>query len=75
MYLHATFMYVILLTRKGLQVFGEDLSGLFISLFMWFKVSGSRHEDYGEVQRRLVLRVNKFLKYIESRWLTLAPAL
>lgn len=74
MYLHASIMYVTMLTGKGLQVFGEDLSGLFISLFMLFKVSGSRHEDYGEFQRRLVLRVNKFLEYIESRWLTLAPA-
>ena len=38
-------------------------------------MSGSTHEDYKEVQRKLVLPAHKFLKHVESRWLTLAPAL
>ena len=61
--------------QKGLQVFGEDLSEIVISLYMWFKLSVSRCEDYEEVQRKLGLPAHKFLKHVESRWLTLAPAL
>ena len=61
--------------QKGLQVFGEDLSELVISLYISFKLTASRHEDYGEVQRKLGKLPHKFLKHVESRWLTLTPAL
>ena len=61
--------------QKDLQVFDEDLSELVISLYISFKLSASRHEDYEEVQRKLGLLAHKFLKHVESRWLTLAPAL
>ena len=61
--------------QKGHQVFGEDLSELVISLYIWFKLSPSRREDYEEVQRKLGLPAHKFLKHVELRWLTLAPAL
>ena len=58
-----------ILSRK---VFGEDLSELIISLYIWFKLSAFRREDREEVQIYGLL-VHKFLKHVESRSLTLAP--
>ena len=48
--------------QKSLQVFGEDLSELVISLYIWFQAV----QIYGLLAR-------KFLKHVESRLLTLAP--
>ena len=61
--------------QKGLQVFGENLSELVISLYPWFKLSASRLEDYEEIQGKFGLLVHKFLTHVESIWLTLAAAL
>ena len=48
--------------QKSLQVFGEDLSELVISLYIWFQAV----QIYG-------LLAYKVLKHVESRSLILAP--
>ena len=61
--------------QKGLQVFGENLSEFFISLYIWFKLFTSILEDYEEVQGKLGLLAQKLSKHFESSWFTLASIL
>ena len=65
-------MYAIMLSRRVFRCLGKI--SLNLSL-VYIKLSASRHEDYEEVQKKLGLPAHKFLKHVESRWLTLAPAL
>ena len=60
---------------KGLQVFCNEISELVIDIYTWFKLSAARREDYELVQEELGLPKHKFLKHVDSRWLTLQPAL
>ena len=60
---------------KGLHEFGNELSELVIDIHTWFKLSAARREDYQEVQESLGLPKKYFLKHVDSRWLTLQPAL
>ena len=52
-------------SQKDLRVFGKDLSGLVIGLYIWFKLSASRREEYEEVQIKLGLPAHTFLKHFE----------
>ena len=60
---------------KGPQVFGNELSELVIDIYTWFKLSAARREDYESVQENLGLPNHKFLKHVDSRWLSLQPSL
>ena len=42
---------------------------------MFFKLSPARKEDYKNVQEELGIPTHAFLNHIDSRWLTLKPAL
>ena len=55
--------------QKVLQVFGEDLFELVISLYIWFKLSASRRENYEEVQRKLGLLTHKFFLALAFFWI------
>ena len=45
-----------------------------IDLFYFFKLSASRREDYLAIQQKLDLDEKVFLRHVESRWLSLLPA-
>ena len=59
---------------KGLGVFANEISEFVIDLHWWFKQSATRREDFEAVQQELVLAQHKFLRHVESRWLSLLPA-
>jgi hypothetical protein len=60
---------------KGLAAAFGTLPDLVIDLYQWFKLSAARQEDYRKIQNELGLPKHKFLKHVECRWLTLAPAI
>ena len=60
--------------RKGIEAYGEHVEHLCIDLFYFFKLSPCRQEDYGEIQQKLDLDEVVFLRHVESRWLSLLPA-
>jgi len=59
---------------KGLVVFGQDAEDLALKLFYWFKHSAARREDLQIVQFALELDSIHLLRHVESRWLSLQPA-
>ena len=61
--------------KKGLDAFTSSNSEFVIDLHSWFKLSAARREDYEDVQEQMSLPKHKFLKHVESRWLTLLPAI
>ena len=60
--------------RKGIEAYGEAIENLCIDLFYFFKLSASRREDYLAIQQKLDLDEIVFLRHVESRWLSLLPA-
>ena len=60
--------------RKGIEAYGEAIENLCIYLFYFFKLSASRREDYLAIQQKLDLDEIVFLRHVESRWLSLLPA-
>lgn len=61
--------------RKGIEVYGEAVENLCIDLFYFFKLSASRREDYLAIQQKLDLDEIVFNRHVESRWLSLLPAI
>ena len=60
--------------RKGIEAYGEAIENLCIDLFYFFKLSASRREDYLANQQKQDLEEIFFLRHVESRWLSLLPA-
>ena len=60
--------------RRGIEDYGEAIENLCIDLFYFFKLSASRREDYLAIQQKLDLDEIVFLRHVESRWLSLLPA-
>ena len=60
--------------RKGIEAYGEAIENLCIDLFYFFKLSAFRREDYLAIQQKLDLEEILFLRHVESRWLSLLPA-
>lgn len=61
--------------KNGVQVYGQQAEELAIDLFYWFKGSPCRKEDYFDTQMGLDLTAEVFIRHVQSRWLTLLPAL
>ena len=59
---------------KGIEAYGEAVENLCIDLFYFFKLSASRREDYLAIQQKLDLDEIVLLRHVESRWLSLLPA-
>ena len=55
-------------------MFTNEISEFVIDLHWWFKQSAARREDFEAVQQELGLAQHTFLKHVESRWLSLLPA-
>ena len=60
--------------RRGIEAYGEDTGKLCIELFYFFKWSSHRREDYADIQQKLDHDEVAFLHHVESRWLSLLPA-
>lgn len=60
---------------KGLKELGEDASDLIIAIYHFFDGWPSRCEDYNIIQKKKEIPQHKFLKHVNSRWLTLGPAI
>ena len=60
--------------RRGIEAYGDDIEKLCIELFYVFKWSSARREDYADIQQKLDLDEVAFLCHVESRWLSLLPA-
>ena len=60
--------------RKALDNFGEAAENLCLDLFYFFKLSSASREDYKEEQVNLELDEVNFVRHVQSRWLTLLPA-
>ena len=61
--------------RAGLNIYGQDAEELALDLFLWIKSSPCRREDFTNVLTDLDLDEYLFIRHVQSRWLTLAPAL
>ena len=51
----------------------NEISEFVIDLHWWFKQSAASSEDLEDVQQELGLAQHKFLKHVESRWLSHLP--
>ena len=60
--------------KKGIEAYGEAIKNVCIDLFCFFKLSASRREDCLAIQQKLDLEEIVFLRHVESRWLSLLPA-
>ena len=61
--------------RQGLNVFEEQAEQLVLDLFLFLKASPFRKEDFFKTQLGLGLDSRMFIKHVQSRWLTLIPAI
>lgn len=61
--------------RKGIDVFGEDVEGLAVDLFQWFKSHPCQKEDFAQTLENMDLTGDVFVRHVQCRWLTLIPAL
>ena len=61
--------------RKGVEGYGSDVENLCIDIYYFFKLSPPRREDYADVQQKLNLDEFVFLQHVQSRWLSLIPAI
>ena len=61
--------------KKGFEAYGEDIENLCIDLFNFFKLSAFRREDSAVIQQKLDLDEVVYLCHVESRWLSLLPAI
>ncbi|KAK3923387.1 Reticulocyte-binding protein 2-like protein a [Frankliniella fusca] len=59
---------------SGLEVFGEDVGQLVISIYDFFHGFPSRVEEYKKSQLHAKVPDHLFLKHVTSRWLTLSEA-
>lgn len=57
--------------KKGLEVFGDDVSDFAIQLFHFFDGEPLRLEEFKKIQIKLEVDQHKFIKHVSSRWLTL----
>jgi hypothetical protein len=60
--------------RQGLNKYGENAEELVLDLFYFIKASPCRKEDLSETQLNLGLDEQIFIRHVQSRWLTLIPA-
>ena len=61
--------------KKHLDEYGLEAENLAIELFYWFKVSAARREDWVTTMTDLGLEDKLFIRHVQSRWLSLVPAL
>ena len=67
--------------HKGITIYGKDSENLTFELHAWFKISPCKREDFLQVAFKLqsmeYFSKNKalFCRHVETRWLTLFPAL
>ena len=60
--------------KYGLSEHGQLAEQLAIDLFYWFKAHPA-HKDYFKTQTDLGFDQQLFIRHVNSRWLTLTPAL
>ena len=62
--------------QKGISIYGEDCEQLAFDLNQWFKISPCKQEDFRNLSDDVKIEEEAlFLHHVDSRWLTLAPAL
>ena len=62
--------------QKGISIYGEDCEQLAFDLNQWFKISPCKQEDFRNLSDDVKIEEEAlFLRHVDSRWLTLAPAL
>lgn len=57
--------------KKGLEVFGDNVSDFTIQMFHFFDNEPLRVAEFKKVQIKLKIATHKFIKRVPSRWLTL----
>lgn len=57
--------------KKGLEVFGDDVSDFAIQMFYFFDGEPLRLEEFRKIQVKLNVERHKFIKHLSVRWLTL----
>lgn len=61
--------------QKGLDRYGSDAENLTINLYYWFKTSSARRNNWASMMLDLELYDKLFLRHVQTRWLSLLPAL
>ena len=61
--------------KHALSEYGQHAEQLALDLFYWFKAHPTRKEDYFKAQTDLGFDEQLFIRHVQSRWLTLIPAL
>lgn len=61
--------------RKGLKVYGQEAEELAIDIFYLFRHSPCKREDFLEVETSLGFDEELFIRHVQTRWLSLLPAL
>lgn len=60
--------------QYALRELGDNGSELILAVFHFFKDWPSRWEDYTHVQKKMKVPLNRFIKHVPSRWLTMETA-
>ena len=62
--------------QKGINEYGQDSEQLSFDFHAWFRISPCKQEDFRNLSNDLNIDEEAlFLRHVDSRWLTLAPAL
>ena len=61
--------------KAGNQVFGIKALDFAMNVFYWFHMYPARDEDLKKIQDEENMENLKFLRHVDSRWLSLVPAL
>ncbi|MEW8547687.1 MAG: hypothetical protein AB2693_29620 [Candidatus Thiodiazotropha sp.] len=61
--------------KAGNQVFGMRALDFAMNVFYWFHMYPARDEDLKKIQKDENMENLKFLRHVDSRWLSLVPAL
>ena len=62
---------------KGLNMYGEECEELALDMHYWFKNAPCKHVDLLKLEQEMDMEIHQslFLHHINSRWLTLLPAI
>ena len=61
--------------KAGNQMFGFEALDFAMNIFYWFHMYPARDEELKQIQDDENMENLKFFRHVDSRWLTLAPAL
>ena len=61
--------------KEALKTLETEIDQLLLNVYGWFKLSTGRRDDMKEVFEEMEEKMEFFLRYVSTRWLTMGPCL